>query len=113
VDVRLRYDHALGLVRRAVAERPDDTAERLWLGQVLLAAGQPREAEFRRATTISPRSPETWFALVQLLAREGRIELAGAAITEAEHALPEDAAPPALAVCHEAVGRIEPAPGRA
>lgn len=101
-------DRALGLARRAVSADSKDYKALMWLGQVLLLAGQPAEAEpvLRRAVALADQVPETWVALVHALTRMKQKEAAEAALKAAEKKLPDTPQKPlALASCYEALGR--------
>ena len=92
------------LARQAVAARPGDYRELLWLAQVLWATGQRDEARepLRKAAEIAPNVPETWVSLVRYLVRTGRTAEAEAALARAESTNPKQAK--GLAECHEALG---------
>ncbi len=99
-------DRAVRLARKAVSADSKDHRALLWLGQVLLLAGQPAEAEpvLRRAVGLADQVPETWVALVQALVRMGHKDRAEAALREAEQKLANHARKAlALAACCEAL----------
>ncbi|MBY0522441.1 MAG: tetratricopeptide repeat protein [Gemmataceae bacterium] len=110
-EVALRQkdmDRALSLARKAVSVDSKDYRALLWLGQVLLVAGKPAEAEpvLQRAVTVADQVPETWVVLVHALVRIERKEQAEAALRAAEEKLPNTPQKAlALASCYEAVGR--------
>jgi hypothetical protein len=65
---------ALAAQQRLVAERPQDAAVWNDLGNLLVLAGQPSEAEaaYRRASSIDPRRSSALFNLGLLLQQEGK-----------------------------------------
>jgi len=102
---------ALDLARKAIPANSKDYRDRLWLGQILWAAGEPAKAEpqLRRAVELAGNAPDAWITLVQYLARTGQKEQARAAIEQARVRLPGDRAPLALARCFAEVGDVEQA----
>lgn len=93
---------------------PDSTDYRdhLWLGQVLATSGQrvdQAEKHLRRAAELAPDKPETWLALVQLLAAARQTQQAHEVITQATAKLPPDQAPLTLAYCFETLGQLDKA----
>lgn len=109
-ELALRTDkkaRAVGLARQAVGESKD-YRDHLWLGQMLWAAGEPKQAEtaLRRALQLADTVPDPWVALVEHLARTDRKADAEAKAHEAQRKLP--AGPTtrlALARCYHAAGR--------
>src|SRR5262249_46463460 len=63
------YQQAEEIARKAVAARPGDFQERLWLVKILLESGRKAEAEaeLRQAIDSSNGDPNPWLALVQVL----------------------------------------------
>lgn len=102
---------AVELARQGVAADPQDHENHLWLGQVLWAVGQRDEAEseLRRAVELAEHAVVPWVALVRYLASTEQTEKAEAAIQEARLKLPPDEAPRALALCFEAINRMDQA----
>lgn len=112
VDLSLRTQdltRAVELAHKAVADRPDDYRDQMWLGQVLWSAGQKAEAEspLRRAVALAPGQPDSWMSLVRYLALSGRKPDAEAAIEEARAALPADGSRLVLGLCYQMVGRLD------
>ncbi len=101
---------ALEQARKAVAADPTNDRNQAWLGQIAALAGEPKEAEqaLRRACALKPQPPETWGALVGVLAPVDA-KRAEAAIEEAKKLLTAEQLPLALALCHESMGRIQQA----
>lgn len=99
------HERAIALARKAVAADPKDYQNQILLGQALAVSGQLREAEasLRLATTLAADRPETWEALVELLAAtdKGKAE---ATIREAQGKLPKEKADVALAHCYLRIG---------
>lgn len=102
---------AIELARQTAAAQPSNFRHLLWLGQTLVAAGKPEEAEksLRQAVYLDVRQPEPWVALVYFLARTGSLDEARAAIEDARQRLPAQQAPLALAQCYETVGQTQDA----
>lgn len=69
-----QWEHALQAARRAVAVRPNDPQAHIWLGRMLLADNDPRQAEaaFREAVRVSPAGVEASYALLFFLARSNQ-----------------------------------------
>lgn len=100
---------AADLARRAVREDARDYRDRLWLAEMLAAAGQDMEAErvLRNVVRQAPSVPEAWAALVKHLARTARAAEALATVERAgKHFRPDDCAL-ALARCYEELGRAD------
>ena len=99
---------ALALARKAIPVDSKDYRDRLWLGQILWAAGDRAEAEPRAAPRrrTGRRGADAWITLVEFLARTGRKDQARAAIEQARGRLSYDQAPLALARCFEEVGDL-------
>jgi len=102
---------ALDLARKAIPAASNDYRDRLWLGQILWAAGEPAKAEpeLRRAVELAGGAPDALIMLVQYLARTGRKEQARKAIELARSRLSGDQAPLALARCFAQVGDVDQA----
>jgi tetratricopeptide (TPR) repeat protein len=105
------FARAEGLARQVVSADSDDPRDQLWLGEILLAAGQPAAAEaaFRKALKRSHELPEAWVALTRLLVRQDRANEVDRLISEARHALPPECRPLTVARCLELAGRIDEA----
>jgi tetratricopeptide (TPR) repeat protein len=99
------YEQAEEIARRAVAAKPNDFQERLWLVQVLLAAGNldGAETEIRKAIDLSKSDPDRWSTLVKFMILTKQPEKAEQAVRDAETNLPQ--APLALAQCCQSLGR--------
>ena len=99
---------ALDLARKAIPANSKNYRDRLWLGRILWAAGEPLKAEpeLRRAVELAGNAPDAWITLVQFLARTGQKDQARAAIKRAQAQLPGDRAPLALARCFTEVGEV-------
>ncbi len=105
----LNADRALRLAHQAVPGESADYRDRLWLGQILWAAGKRDEGEkeMRRAAELGRGVAHPWVVLVRHQARAGEIRKAEATIEEARKAIRPAEAPLALAQCCEAVARTE------
>jgi predicted Zn-dependent protease len=99
------YQQAEEIARKAVAVRPGDFQERLWLVRILLEGGRQAdaEAEVRQAISSSRADPSAWLALVQVLILTNQFEKAEQAVRDAEAVLVR--APLELAQCCEMMGR--------
>jgi tetratricopeptide (TPR) repeat protein len=105
-------DRALELIRDQLAADSKDYRDHLWQGQVLAASGlqdEQAEKELRKALALDDTVPEIWVTLVQFLVRKERVPEAERAIAMASSRLPADKAALPLALCYEAVGKLEPA----
>ena len=102
---------ALELARKSIPPDSNHYRDRLWLGQILWAAGEPGQAEpqLRRAVELGGQAPETWITLVQFLARTERKDEARKVIHEAERHLTGEQAPLALARCRAELGEFSQA----
>jgi tetratricopeptide (TPR) repeat protein len=94
---------------QAITATPKDSKDYrnyLWLGQVYRTAGEPAKAEdaFRRALALDGAAPETWTALVLLLADAGEKDKAKAELEKARAALAADQEAAVLAPGLEALG---------
>jgi tetratricopeptide (TPR) repeat protein len=100
---------ALAQAKKAIPADSRDYRDRLWLGQILWAGGEPAQAEseLRKAVELGGAAPDAWIALVQYLARTGKKEQARAAIEQARQRLAPESAPLVLAHCYEEVGDVE------
>jgi predicted Zn-dependent protease len=104
---------ALELARRTVPADSKLYHDYLWLGTLAWAAGQPQEAEkaLRRARDLADTVPDTWAALILLLARteprraEADLAAARRKLAAAQALLP-------LALCEEALGHTKEAEER-
>ena len=99
---------ALQLARKAVPADSKDYRELLWLGHILSAADQWKDAEavLRRAVELNEQVPETWLALVQCLAHMDRKPEAEALLESARVKLSADKALLTLAQGHEILSRL-------
>ena len=118
------YDRALDMAKRA-AENSTDYRDHAWYGTVLSVlanraqtSGQSSdperylslaEQEFRKAVELSPKTPETWVALMQFYARSGQKGKAEAVIQETRAALEGGLAPLALGQCYETLQNLDEA----
>ncbi len=105
------FGRAVDIARRVVAPSARDYRARLWLAHILEAAGRRTEAEETLRATVRQAGavPETWVALVRLLAAAGQPARADAVIQEMRHHLPPEKISLTLALCDEALGRAEQA----
>jgi len=73
---------AVEIARRAVEQRPQDLAAKLWLGRLLLAVEQRGEAlaVFEQATKDAPADVRTWHGLFDYYTRTGDKQRAGEAL---------------------------------
>ena len=85
---------ALEQARQAVPADSADPHDYQWLAQVALAAGESAEAEklLRKALSLADKAPDTWLALIQLLAGTD-VKKAEAALAEARGKLSAEDAP--------------------
>jgi tetratricopeptide (TPR) repeat protein len=102
------FQHAEQIARTAVAAKPDDFQERLWLVRILLASERLAEAakELREAVDLSPSDPDRWMTFVNFLIFTKQPGEAEKIIKEAETKLPPLRAPMALASCCERMGEM-------
>jgi predicted Zn-dependent protease len=110
VAARLRdYPRAVELARRAVPGETRDYREQVWLGRVLAAAGQVREAEavLRHCADRSPEFAEPWVALAEVLARDGQWARAEEAVAAVNRSVAPERRPTALARVYEAIDRCD------
>jgi cellulose synthase operon protein C len=116
---RKDFRRAEEITRKAVAARPDDFEEWLWLAQILVASGRQANAELeiRQAIELSKKAdPVRWVGLVRFLAATRQPEKAEQAFKEAQtnlRRLGQPMAPLAMAECCEFVGRAHVAAGNA
>jgi cellulose synthase operon protein C len=97
-------DDALAIARKDVEEDPKNAANHVWLGQLLVRAGQSEEAEqeLRKGIELNPNAPEFWDMLVRHLIASKKKNDAVATIGEASKALADD--PVTVARLYERVG---------
>ena len=102
---------AVELATQAVPADAKDPADLLWLGRLLLNAGQPAAAEkpFRTLVGLKPESPDEWLLLVESLARSGRKADAEAALAEAKGKVKKDAAALVDALGNGVLGKADEA----
>ncbi|HTM54370.1 MAG TPA: tetratricopeptide repeat protein [Pirellulales bacterium] len=94
---------ALAIARQDVEADPSNASHHIWLGQLLVRAGQTEEAEqaFRNGVELSPKSVEFWEMLVRHLIASKQRNKAVEAVREAAKSLAED--PLAMARLYERV----------
>jgi tetratricopeptide (TPR) repeat protein len=105
-DIKVRRKRALEVARKVAQAGKGDYRDHLWMGQLALLAGEPKEAEdaLRKARQMAPEEPATWVALIALLARIDR-DQARREVVEAEKALKKGRNALALVACQELVGQ--------
>ena len=94
--------------RKAVAAKPDDFQERIWLARILAATGRQGEAEteLRKAVALAPNDPARWIILTDFLVFTAKQpQEAEKVIEEAKLKLSASLKPMALAECCEMMGR--------
>jgi tetratricopeptide (TPR) repeat protein len=98
------FQQAEQIARKAVAARPEDFAERLWLVQILLQSSRANEAEaeLRQAVALAPSDPQRWIILVNFLIQTNQLLEAERTVQAAVAPLSKD--PMALALCCELMG---------
>ena len=98
------YRQAEEIARKAVAAKPNDFQERMWLANILLATRRPGDAEeqLRQAVALGKDDPNRWRTLVAYLVQSRQFDKAEAAISDAEANLTQ--APLALADCCTRLG---------
>lgn len=106
--VRVRQE-ALDAARKTITPA-SDARDHLWLGEMALLAGEPKEAEraFRTARDLTDTAPEAWLALVAVVAKADPARAA----TELETArgkVTPDQLPLLLAAGYELLGRTKEA----
>lgn len=103
------YAHAEALGRRAVAERPKDADARVWLGQVLDAAGKASEAEaaYREAIVLAPKSLGPRLGLLRFLMKQKRSADAEKIVEEISKNPVGDRPEIVQAHCHALLGKHE------
>ena len=102
-----RYDQALGLAGE-VAEGSTNYSDLIWVAQLRYARGQRgRDVErpLRQAVEMASTAPETWYALLTYLVREGRESEAEVEIQKAAKVLPQEVKRKAIGRCYELIGR--------
>lgn len=99
---------ALRRMRATVVADSNDFRDVIWMARMQAAAGQFDDAEkgLRKATTLAPKDPEPWVALVQFLTGRKRGDDAAAALAEAQAKVEPKRKAILLALCHEAAGKI-------
>jgi cellulose synthase operon protein C len=109
------FQHAEQIARKAVAAKPDDFQERIWLARILLAGEHRTEAakELREAVDLLPSDPDRWIWLVIFMIDTKQPDEAEKIIHEAETKLPSLRAPMALAHCCEKMGEMYGSSGNA
>ncbi len=106
-----QYERAAALARLAVPSASQDPREFIWLGQVLAVAERRPEAEeaLRHALALRDTLPEPWVALITFYANTDQEKQADDALRTMSDTLPPSKVPLALALCEEALGRLEEA----
>ena len=104
-----RVDEAVAVAREAVARRPQEPSNLIWLGQILAANGQFEEAETKLSAAVdaAPSEPTGWIALVQLLMQQERRDDALAVVQQAEQSFAGENRDATLGFCHEITGQLE------
>ena len=99
------YRQAEEIARKAVAAKPSDFQERVWLANILLATRRFDEAEeqLRQAVALGKDDPNRWRTLVVYLLQTRQFDKAEAVVRDAEASLTK--APLALADYCERMGR--------
>ena len=102
------FEHAEGLARKAVAAKPADLSERIWLVRILLAQGRRAEAEavIREAVALAKNDPDRHIVLVEFLLETGQPAQAVKVINDAEASLPPLKATVPLGHCYALLGRF-------
>ena len=98
------------MARKAVAAKPGNFQERVWLANILMAGKRAAEAEdvLRDAIAQAKGDPDRWRTLVTFLIQTKQLPKAEQALRDAEKNLPQ--APLALAECCELIGRANEGP---
>ena len=98
------------IARRAVAAKPGNFQERIWLVNILMVSKRTdeAEAELRRGIEQAEGEPDRWLTLVAFLVQSRQLEKAEQALRDAAKKLPQ--APLALAECCELMGRANDGP---
>ncbi|MGA2031435.1 MAG: tetratricopeptide repeat protein [Thermoguttaceae bacterium] len=122
---RGEMDKAREAMEKEVHEDAANPAKNLWMGQVYaLLARQAKAATvadknnadaekyLRKAVALDEKIPETWIALVQLLATTGQMGKAREVVAQAQSRLPARTIAITLAQCYEAMGDQEQAQGK-
>jgi cellulose synthase operon protein C len=96
--------------RHAVPANSTDPHDYQWLAQVARAAGEPAEAEklLRKALSLAEKAPDTWLALIQVLAGTD-VKKAEAALAEARGKITAEDAPFVLGPGYEMIGQVDKA----
>lgn len=100
---------AIELARQSVSETSAEFQDHLWLGQLLMVAGQAGEAEtaLQKARDLAPSRPEVWVASAHLYSRNGQPERISELLEAARKHVPAELLPLTLAQCYEAAGETE------
>jgi tetratricopeptide (TPR) repeat protein len=100
---------ALNSAALAVPPGSKDYRDHVWLGYIQAAAGETTKAEkaFRQAIKLARREPAPRVALIQHLARIGRLTDAKAEIQKARRHMAGKYAGLALARCYESIGEAK------
>jgi tetratricopeptide (TPR) repeat protein len=79
---RGQSERAMDIAKQAAERRPQDATAQIWLGQLLLANGQMKEAEaaFRRAVDLAPNEAQSWTAWIGFLVRTKQMDSAQKAL---------------------------------
>jgi tetratricopeptide (TPR) repeat protein len=97
---RGNLDRALATARHSVKSRPKDPMAQIWLGKVLLATGQIKEAEdaTRRAVEMAPGEIQTHIALLAIYLHTRQLDLAKKTLEELDRSAKASPAERAFAV---------------
>jgi tetratricopeptide (TPR) repeat protein len=96
------------LIDQETALNTNDSRDVVWMALMLATAGKFDQAEtlLRKATTATPKEPEPWVALVQLLVERHRDEEATALLREAEGKVDPKRKALLMALGLEALGKL-------
>ncbi len=102
---------AVELANKVVPADAKDPADLLWLGRLLLGAGEPAAAEkpLRALVGQKPDAADEWLLLVESLARSGRRADAEAALAEAKGKVKKDVAALVDALGNGVLGKADEA----
>jgi tetratricopeptide (TPR) repeat protein len=109
IDIERRTgndDSALAMAQASVDEDPRDAGNRVWLGQLLDAAGRTADAEsqFREAVKLQPTSGMAWVLLTHHLMAARKSNAAAELLPAIKRELPANELPQVLAQYYELVG---------
>jgi tetratricopeptide (TPR) repeat protein len=106
-----QHERAAVLARLAIASDSRNPWDFIWLGQLLAAAERRPDAEeaLRHAVELRDNVRDTWVALITFYANNEKVKEADDALRTMTDKLPPGQTPLALALCEEALGRLEQA----